>query len=257
MKNILLSNDDGIHAAGLWALKRRLEHSHRVFVVAPDRERSAAGHAISLHDPIRLKVVEEGRVYAVNGTPVDAVHVALLGVVREKIDLVVAGVNHGLNLGSDVFYSGTVSAAFQAVAFGIPGIAVSIDIEGDPVCYDTAAYYAEQVVNKIVKSPPEGKMEGKIVLNLNVPNREVEAVRGVQLTSLGNRVYEDRLIEREDPKRNKYYWIDGSLVHDVPDEGTDVAAVKQGFVSITPLQKDITARDYLPRLKERGFDRLS
>jgi 5'-nucleotidase len=253
MKNILLSNDDGIHASGLWTLKRRLERSHRVFVVAPDRERSAAGHAISLHDPIRLKVVEEGRVYAVNGTPVDAVHVALLGVVREKIDLVVAGVNHGLNLGSDVFYSGTVSAAFQAVAFDIPGIAVSIDIEGDQVHYDTAAYYVEQVVNKIAKYP----LEGKIVLNLNVPNREIDAVEGVQLTRLGNRVYEDRLIEREDPKRNKYYWIDGSLVHDVPDEGTDVAAVRRGFVSITPLQKDITARDYLPRLKERGFDRLS
>ncbi len=251
--NILLSNDDGIHAAGLWALKRRLDDSHRVFVVAPDRERSAAGHSISLHDPIRLKVMERGKVFAVNGTPVDAVHVALLGVIKEHVDLVVTGVNHGLNLGNDVFYSGTVSAAFQAVAFDIPGVAVSIDIENDPVRYETAAHYVEQVVNKIAKY----RLDSRIVLNLNVPNLEIAGVKGVRITRLGNRVYEDRLIEREDPKKNKYYWIDGSLVHDVPDEGTDVAAVKEGFISITPLQKDITARDYLPRLREWGFERLS
>jgi 5'-nucleotidase len=189
----------------------------------------------------------------VDGTRVDAVHVALLGVVKEKMDLVVTGVNYGLNLGSDVFYSGTVSAAFQAVSFDIPGIAVSINSDSEPVHYETAARYVELVVNQIAKKRPNSR----IVLNVNVPNREVVDVKGVMVTRLGSRVYQDRLIEREDPKKNKYFWIDGSLVHEIPEKGTDVAAVKQGFVSITPLQRDITTMEYLPRLREWGFERLS
>ena len=252
MKNVLLSNDDGIESRGIWALKEHFEEHFNVFVVAPDRERSATGHSISLHDPIRLKVVEEGRVFAVNGTPVDAVHLALHGVVKEKIDVVVTGINMGLNLGTDVFYSGTISAASQAKVLSIPAVAVSIDVSSRPVHYETAAYVARRVVEKI----DEKKVESGIILSVNVPNLEIHEIEGIEITRLGKRFYNDRLIEREDPKRNKYYWIEGAHAHDILDEGTDVKAVHERRVSITPLRFDITAGDYIDTLKQWNFNDL-
>ncbi len=252
MKNVLLSNDDGIESRGIWALKEHFEEHFNVFVVAPDRERSATGHSISLHDPIRLKVVEEDRVFAVNGTPVDAVHLALHGVVKEKIDVVVTGINMGLNLGTDVFYSGTISAASQAKVLSIPAVAVSIDVSSRPVHYETAAYVARRVVEKI----DEKKVESGIILSVNVPNLEIHEIEGIEITRLGKRFYNDRLIEREDPKRNKYYWIEGAHAHDILDEGTDVKAVHERRVSITPLRFDITAGDYIDTLKQWNFDDL-
>ncbi|MCK4924527.1 MAG: 5'/3'-nucleotidase SurE [Spirochaetes bacterium] len=252
MKNVLLSNDDGIESRGIWALKEHFEEHFNVFVVAPDRERSATGHSISLHDPIRLKVVEEDRVFAVNGTPVDAVHLALHGVVKEKIDVVVTGINMGLNLGTDVFYSGTISAASQAKVLSIPAVAVSIDVSSRPVHYETAAYVARRVVEKI----DEKKVESGIILSVNVPNLEIHEIEGIEITRLGKRFYNDRLIEREDPKRNKYYWIEGAHAHDILDEGTDVKAVHERRVSITPLRFDITAGDYIDTLKQWNFNDL-
>jgi len=252
MKNVLLSNDDGIESRGIWALKEHFEEHFNVFVVAPDRERSATGHSISLHDPIRLKVVEEDRVFAVNGTPVDAVHLALHGVVKEKIDVVVTGINRGLNLGTDVFYSGTISAASQAKVLSIPAVAVSIDVTSRPVHYETAAYVARRVVEKI----DEKKVESGIILSVNVPNLEIHEIEGIEITRLGKRFYNDRLIEREDPKRNKYYWIEGAHAHDILDEGTDVKAVHERRVSITPLRFDITAGDYIDTLKQWNFNDL-
>jgi 5'-nucleotidase len=252
MRNILISNDDGIDSLGIWVLKEVLEEEFNVFVVAPDRERSATGHSITLHDPIRMKIVEEGRVYAITGTPVDAVHVALLGVIDEPIDVVVSGINRGLNLGTDVFYSGTVSAAFQATTFGLPGVAVSIDIEGSPIHYRTAALFVKKTLNRIEKS----KLGSTIILNINVPNRPFDQIEGVEITRLGQRAYDDRLIEREDPKKNRYFWIDGDLIQEEPLAGTDVHAIRHGRVSITPLQKDITALKYIRRLGAWHFDEL-
>jgi 5'-nucleotidase len=252
MQHILLSNDDGVESRGIWVLKEHFEQYYRVSVVAPDRERSATGHSISLHDPIRLKVIESGRVFAVNGTPVDAVHLALLGVIPDPVDVVVTGINNGLNLGSDVFYSGTVAGAFQAMTRNIPGVAVSLDISSKPVHYETAAFYARRVVEKI----DEKQVDSDIILNVNVPNLGIEEIRGVEVTRLGKRCYRDRLIEREDPKRNKYYWIEGAHTHDVLEEGTDVHAVHEGRVSITPLRFDITADDYIEKLKGWHFQDL-
>ena len=252
MKNILLSNDDGIHSRGIWALRDHFSGRYQVFVVAPDRERSASGHSISLHDPIRLKVVEKDRIFSVDGTPVDAVHVALLGILRTPIDFVVTGINYGLNLGSDVFYSGTVSAAFQAATHGVPGMAVSIDIGGERVHYETAAWFAEKILQKIDKHP----VEHNIVLNVNVPNLPVGEVEGVEITKLGKRNYKDNLIEREDPKKNKYYWIEGLLTHDILEEGTDVKALFEKRVSITPLRLDITALDFVEKLQRWNFHHL-
>ena len=244
MKNLLISNDDGVQSPGLWALKEHFKRDYRVFMVAPDRERSATSHSISLHDPIRLKVVEEGSVYALDGTPVDAVHVALLGLVENHVDCVLTGVNIGLNLGTDVFYSGTVSAAIHAASFGIPSIAVSIDNEGETIHYETAAHFAHKVLNKIETF----SHDRSIIINLNVPNLKVGDVKGVSVTRLGKRCYKDKLIERRDPKNNRYYWIDGAHDYDVLDEGTDVKAVHDGKVSVTPLHVDITAADYIDTL---------
>lgn len=255
MRNILLSNDDGIKSRGLWNLKEFFEGSrenYRVFIVAPDRERSAAGHSISLHDPIRLKEVEKERIYAVDGTPVDAVHMALLGVIRQPIDIVITGINNGLNLGTDVFYSGTVSAAFHAVSHGVPAIAVSIDNSGERIHYETAAIYAGKIVR-------EFQLEGAddwTILNINVPNLPPEEVRGVEITRLGRRHYNDNIIEREDPKKNKYYWIKGELETPVPEEGTDVKAICENKVSITPLHWDITDHRIVSELRSRGFHKL-
>jgi 5'-nucleotidase len=252
MRNILLSNDDGISSRGLWALREYLEQRYRVFVVAPDRERSATGHSISLHNPIRLKELEKGRVYAVDGTPVDAVHIAILGVVQQPIDLVVTGINNGLNLGNDVFYSGTVSAALHAVSQGIPAIAVSIDNNGERIHYETAACYAEKIVEKLETE----EFYEWTILNINVPNIPAKEVCGVEITRLGRRQYVDSIIEREDPKKNKYYRIEGELKSSVPDDGTDVKAIHDHKVSITPLHWDITAHSTITELRRRGFHKL-
>jgi 5'-nucleotidase len=255
MRNLLLSNDDGIGARGLWELKGFFEEAIkgcRVFVVAPDRERSATGHSISLHDPIRLKVIEKERVFAVNGTPVDAVHMAILSVIPKPIDLVITGINNGLNLGTDVCYSGTVSAAFHAVAHGVPAVAVSIDNSGSSIHYETAAYYAGKVAEKLEHEP----LSAGTILNINVPNLPVSEIRGVEITRLGRRRYNESIIEREDPQKNKYYLIKGVLSRDIPGDETDVKAVSGKKVSITPLVWDVTAHDAVDELRNMGFHKL-
>jgi 5'-nucleotidase len=252
MKSILLSNDDGIKSSGLWVLNDYFSKHFNVFVVAPDRERSASGHSISLRDPIRLTTLEKDRIFAVDGTPVDAVHVALLGVLNKPVDMVITGINNGLNLGSDVFYSGTVAAAFQATTFNIPGVAVSIDNNGEEVHYETAAVFLHQIIKKIIEFP----LEKGIVLNVNIPNLKAEEIRGMEITRLGRRIYNDSLIEREDPKRNKYYWIAGKLLDTEVEEGTDVKAVGDKKVSITPLRLDITAFNFIEKLKRQNFNKI-
>ncbi len=247
MKKILISNDDGIDAEGIKILRTELSRYYDVYVVAPDRERSASGYSISLDNPIRAKEIVPGRVYAIDGTPVDAVYIALHGVIKDEIDIVVTGINRGLNVGTDVFYSGTVSGAFQAVLFNKPGIAVSIDIKGEKIYYETAAKVAYQVVEKI----DEISLEPGVILNVNVPNIRVEELKGFEVTTLGRRVYEDKIIERVDPKNNKYYWIAGLHVRDIYREGTDVTACLNRKVSITPLRLDITAYDYVEKLRDK------
>ncbi len=249
MRNILLSNDDGINSRGIWELKAYFEDKYRVFIVAPDRERSATGHSISLREPIRLKEIEKDRIFAVDGTPVDSVYIAILGIIKEPIDIVITGINNGLNLGTDVFYSGTVSAAFQAASRNIPGIAVSIDNREGKIHYETAAHFTGKIVNKIEKY----SLVRNVILNINVPNVEIKDVNGIEITRIGKRYYEDNLIETEDPENNKYYLIDGELSHDILEEETDVKAIHENKVSISPLHWDITAHKYIAELKNRGF----
>jgi 5'-nucleotidase len=255
MSNILLSNDDGIESKGLWALKKCFESDstvRSVFIVAPDRERSATGHAISLHEPIRTKELKKGRVYTVDGTPVDAVHIAILGLIPEKIDLVVTGINNGLNLGTDVFYSGTVAAALHAVSHGVPAIAVSIDNCGDIVHFETAAFFAQKIAERIRDNEPPGRP----ILNINVPNLSVEDVAGVEITRLGKRHYDDSIVEKKDRENNRYYLIQGVLSPDIGEDETDVRAIAEHRVSITPLGWDITAHHAIEELRNRGFHKL-
>ncbi len=252
MRRILIANDDGIDAQGIKVLRKEFEKKFDVYVIAPDRERSASGYSISLDNPIRVKEIEDGRVFAIDGTPVDAVYIALHGALKTDIDIVVSGINRGLNVGTDVFYSGTVSSAFQAVLFNKPGIAVSIDIGGEKIYYETAA----EIALRLVENIEDIVLEPGIILNVNVPNVPINEIKGVEITTLGRRVYNDRIIERVDPKNNKYYWIDGIHVKDVYREGTDVTSILNKKVSLTPLRLDITDYNYVDKLKQKNYDKI-
>ena len=230
---VLLSNDDGVHAAGLRALANAFE-GDEVWVCAPDREQSASSHAISLHRPLRLAEVAP-RWFAVDGTPTDAVYVGMNLVLKDRApDVVVSGVNHGPNLGNDVHYSGTVAAAMEAALLGVPAIAVSLAAP-PPHDFSRAASLAVELARALVASRPARP----VLLNVNVPPG---AVRGWRLARLGKRTYGNEVVTKIDPRGRRYYWIGGeggAVNHDIP--GSDCNAVmEEGLASVTPLQLDAT-----------------
>jgi 5'-nucleotidase len=226
-----MTNDDGIFSEGIRLLARSLGRFGEVVVVAPDREQSATGHSLTLTRPLRMQRLEEGW-YAVDGTPTDCVNLAVLSLLKETPpDLVVSGINFGLNVGDDVTYSGTVSATFEASLLGIPSIAFSQEVaEGFSFARsaELAAAFVETVLAEAV--PPD------LLLNVNFPTGEA---KGVVFTRLGKRVYQQSVIENVDPRGRKYYWIAGTPVWQ-EDPGTDHAAVQQGYASVTPLHLDLT-----------------
>jgi 5'-nucleotidase len=230
---VLISNDDGVHAAGLRALAAAFE-GDEVWVCAPDREQSASSHAISLHRPLRLHEVSP-RWFAVDGTPTDAVYVGLNLVLKERWpDIVVSGINHGPNMGNDVHYSGTVAAAMEGALLGVPAIAVSLAAP-PPHDFTAAARLAVELARGLVASRPAGP----VLLNVNVPAGEV---RGWRLARLGKRTYGNEVVTKIDPRGRRYYWIGGeggAVNHDIP--GSDCNAVmEEGLASVTPLQLDAT-----------------
>jgi 5'-nucleotidase len=229
MAVLLVTNDDGIHAAGLSALAGALEDLGDVYVVAPDREQSACGHALTLHRPLRVDRVRD-RWFGVNGTPSDCVNLAVLGFLPETPVLVVSGINHGSNLGDDVTYSGTVSAAMEGTLLGVPSVAVSQVDSGD---FTEAARVARLVAARILVEglPP------KTLLNVNLPSAPA---RGIRVTRLGHRVYTDKIVEQQDPRGRTHYWIGGGEARWEALEGTDMAAVHDGYVSLSPLHLDLT-----------------
>ncbi len=233
--NILVSNDDGIGAPGLRALVEALADLGEVTVVAPDRERSAAGHSLTLHRPLRVSRIDR-RWYSVDGTPTDAVALALKGLLDRPPDLVVAGINEGANLGDDVTYSGTVAAAAEATLCGRPALAVSLATDGEGRHLETAAAYAVMVAREMA----ERGLPAGTLLNMNVPNVAAEAVRGVVFTRQGRRTYSETIVEKVDPRGRTYYWIGGGPPEWHAGEGTDFDAVRAGFVSLTPLHLDLT-----------------
>ncbi len=238
---ILVTNDDGIHAAGLAALAAALASVGDVYVVAPDREQSAVGHALTLHRPLRVDRLGERR-FAVNGTPSDCVNLGVLGVLPEPPVLVVAGVNHGSNLGDDVTYSGTVSAAMEGTLLGVPSMAVS-QVDGEADGFESAGRIAELVAARVLV---EG-LPAKTLLNVNVPRGEV---RGVRMTRLGHRVYREKVVQEVDPRGRPYYWIGAGPPEWREDEASDIAAVHAGWASVTPLHLDLTHFGALGRMAE-------
>jgi 5'-nucleotidase len=248
--NILVTNDDGVHAPGLLALAQEMRRFGEVRILAPDRNWSGRGHVKTLDRPLRVSDVPlaDGTVaQASDGAPSDCVALAILGYYDVKIDLVVSGINPMPNLGHDVTYSGTVTAGMEAVIWGIPGIAFSL---GSQVHHPESLDYtaAARVAQELMKALLDHGIPDEALLNVNIPNLPYEQIRGIVLTRQGLRVYRDRLDRRVDPRGRAYYWIGGDAPTGVPEPGTDVGALAEGFVSITPLQLDLTAFDLGPAL---------
>jgi 5'-nucleotidase len=229
---ILASNDDGIQSSGLAHLVAALTAIDEVVVVAPDRERSAVSHALTLERPLRADEVERGW-FAVNGTPTDCINLALNGLLATRPWLVVSGINRGANLGDDITYSGTVSAAMEAVLLGVPAVAFS-QVGRVAFRYDAAGAFADKLVRELRRSglPPD------TLLNVNVP--DIPAPSGFAITRQGKRRYGDAIIEKIDPRGRKYYWIGGTELDFEDEPGTDFTAVREGLVSVTPLHLDLT-----------------
>ena len=257
-KHILVTNDDGVLAPGLLALVKEMRKLGKVSILAPDRNWSGGGHVKTLDRALRVKEVrlEDGsQAFASDGAPSDCVALSTLGYFKEPIDLVVSGINVGANLGHDVTYSGTVTAAMEAVIAGIPGIAVSLETMEDhigDIDYGPAARAASKVVHQVI----ENGLAHEILLNINVPFLPDKKIRGVILTRQGLRVYHSRLDERIDPRSKPYYWIGGEAPTGVPERGTDVGALAEGFVSVTPLQLDLTAYRALTDLNTWHWDEI-
>ncbi len=252
---ILVTNDDGVFADGLFALYQALSEVGDVTVVAPERQQSATGHAITLHKPLRLSPVnlrDGSPAFASNGTPSDCAALGILEAMGGDVDLVVSGINHGPNLGWDVHYSGTVSAAIEAAMVGHPSVAVSVASWDKDIHWEPVARFAAQVAKRLQTQP----LPPHTVLNINAPNLPQSEIKGVAVTTQGRRQYVDRLEKRLDPVGRPYYWLGGSLAEEAAgaEAGSDVRAVADGKISLTPIHLDLTAYSLLPSLKEWDSD---
>jgi 5'-nucleotidase len=263
---LLISNDDGIFALGIRTLADTLAKvGHDVTVVCPDRERSATGHGLTLHDPIRAEKVESifhptVKAWSCSGTPSDCVKLALGALIDSTPDFVLSGINHGSNLGTDVLYSGTVSAAMEGAIEGIPSIAFSLASHTSPE-FQSAATFAKELVDRLCKQPlPDG-----ILLNVNVPPVKPEEIAGVTITRQGIRRYFDTFEKRVDPRGRTYYWLAGEVLEDVeqpahlhlPDDiPTDVQAIRDKYITVTPLQYNLTDAAGVYNLQKMGLDQL-
>ncbi len=231
MPRILVTNDDGVYSEGVKLLAGALRDLAEVVVVAPDREPSASGHSLTLSRPLRMQKLEEN-LYAVDGTPTDCVNLAVLWLMKDAPpDLVLSGINFGLNLGDDVTYSGTVSATFEGTLLGIPSVAFSQEV-AEHFSFEPAAAFARELVASLLSSP----MPRDLLLNVNVPAGGYD---GVSFTRLGHRIYKQSVVEKRDPRGRRYFWIAGTPEWQ-PEEGTDHAAVQGGCISVTPLHLDLT-----------------
>jgi len=241
---ILVTNDDGIFAPGLWTLVKELKSIAQVVVVAPDREQSAIGTAVTLHQPLRVQrvrpMVPGVETYAVEGTPADSVILALSKLVKNKIDLVISGINQGPNLGDDVLISGTVGAALQGYLRGFPALAISIAAV-DSLYLDNAAKLAALLAEKIGSNA----LPTNIFLNVNLPNLPLAKIKGVKITRLASESHTDTVEEGHDGKR-AYYWLVRQKINKNTNEKTDIWAIEQGNISITPLHTNLSQKPALP-----------
>ncbi|MCC6904784.1 MAG: 5'/3'-nucleotidase SurE [Anaerolineae bacterium] len=250
--HILVTNDDGIYAPGIFALQNALRGipGARITIMAPDQNQSTVGHRKTLREPLRITPVtltDGVGGFACSGSPADAITLALSGYLTEKVDLVVSGINSGPNMGQDITYSGTVTAAMEACIMGVPAIAFSLDQYSD-FDFNHAARFAARLVPVFARQvfPP------LTLLNVNVP---AGVPKGVKITRQGKRLYYDTLIDRVDPSGRPYYWIGGGVPGGVYDDpGTDLWAVNQGYISVTPIELDMTAHNLIAAIGGWGLD---
>jgi len=240
---ILVTNDDGIQSEGIKVLYEELRKKYKVVVVAPDRERSAVSRALTLYRPLRVEKIN-GDFYSVDGTPTDCVNLAVNSFFKGKIKMVVSGINRGPNMGEDITYSGTVSAAMEGLLLGIPSIAISCASRQDFI-FDTSARVALKIVEKVLKSG----LPRDTLLNINVPNLPFEKLKGIKITMMGKKRYSDTIVEKLDPRGRKYYWLAGEEIGYEPLGNSDLEAVKDGFVSVTPIHLDLTNYSVMDELK--------
>ncbi len=243
---ILLTNDDGIHAEGLARLKEIASTLGEVVIVAPDREQSAVGHSITLYDPIKAhEVYKDGVLYgfSIGGTPADSVKLALHYLLPRKPGLVISGINNGANVGINVLYSGTVSAATEAAILGVPGIAVSIAAKRNPP-FANVFPFVRQIASWVLKN----NLPSGVALNLNVPAIPQEQIQGLKVTRQSLTRFQETFERREDPRGDSYYWLSGESLASVDEEGVDILCLKEGFASVTPLYYDLTAHKYTEEL---------
>ncbi|MEI6288889.1 MAG: 5'/3'-nucleotidase SurE [Chloroflexota bacterium] len=252
IKHILVTNDDGVTAPGLLALANAVREipNTKISILAPDRNWSGGGHVKTIDRPLRVKEVvlaDGSTAFASDGAPSDCVALALMGFFDEKIDLVVSGINPMPNLGHDVTYSGTVTAAMEAQIWDTPGIAFSLgSVESHLATLDYAA--AAEIARRVVETSLGRKFPVGMLLNVNIPYIPLGEIKGIRVTRQGLRVYRDRLDKRVDPRGRPYYWIGGDSPTGTPEEGTDVGALSTGYVSITPIQLDLTMYTAIPTL---------
>ncbi|TVP79735.1 5'/3'-nucleotidase SurE [Thioalkalivibrio sp.] len=231
---ILVSNDDGIHAPGIQCLARHLRTVADVRVVAPDRDRSGASNSLTLVHPLRAQELENGDM-GVDGTPTDCVHLAITGLLDREPDLVISGINSGANMGDDVLYSGTVAAAMEGRFLGLPAIAVSL-VGPRMQHYDAAARVVLNLLDRLHRVP----LPAATILNVNVPDLPFEEIRGVQATRLGHRHKSEPVVKSSDPRGRPIYWVGPAGPEQDAGPGTDFFAVREGYVSVTPIQVDLT-----------------
>lgn len=232
--HFLLSNDDGYQSEGLARLAQAVASLGRVTVVAPDRDRSGSSNSLTLDQPIRPLQAPNGFTY-VNGTPTDCVHLAITGLLENDPDMVISGINHGANLGDDVLYSGTVAAAMEGRFLGVPAMAVSL-VGETPVHYETAVQVVTQLISQLQKRP----LTTDMLLNINIPDRPHDELQGMEITRLGHRHKSEPALRTKDPRGRDVFWVGPVGTEEDAGPGTDFHAVRQGFVSITPMQVDLT-----------------
>ncbi len=252
MLKVLISNDDGIHANGIQTLAAKLAQRYEVYVVAPDRERSATGHALTLHKPIRIEEVDiklpVAKAFSVSGTPSDCVKLALNALLDVEIDVLVSGINHGPNLGSDVIYSGTVSAALEGAIHGIPSIAVSL-VNGFEKMADFN--HGAEFIYNFLPTAMEVGIPAKSILNVNIPAVPLHEFAGIKIAELGTRMYTDSYEKRIDPRGGIYYWLAGEIIETGESEDSDVEAIRNNMISISPVHYNLTNFNALTLLQEK------
>lgn len=251
---IFLTNDDGVYSEGLRVLWSRLKKLGEVSVVVPETEKSAVAHAINIFSPLKIRHIKIDRsfnAHIVNGTPVDCVKIGVSSILKQKPDLLVSGINPGANIGMDVLYSGTVSAAAEGAVLGIPSIAVSIDAYKN-FHFEAAA----DITVKIIRHIKTMSLPKDTVLNINVPDCKAAAIKGIKVTYQSKSRFEEEYEERTDPRGNSYFWLKGVFMEADGERGSDVDALRKKHVSITPLRLNLTNYDFLTCLKENKFEKI-